>query len=49
VTVFERLLKQSEAEIAGKSISRLHSSHEMLGKRANKAKEAIAKPKTPVK
>jgi predicted Zn-dependent protease len=39
VTVFERLLKLSEAEILGKSISHFHSSHEMLNKRMEKTKK----------
>jgi predicted Zn-dependent protease len=43
VTVFERLLKLSEAEILGKSISHFHSSKEMLNKRMEKAKKAVAK------
>lgn len=44
VTVFERLLKLSEAELLGKSISHFHSSNEMLNKRREKARKAIANP-----
>jgi predicted Zn-dependent protease len=43
VTAFERLLKQAEAEIMGKSISRLHSSHERLSKRLLKVRAKVAK------
>ncbi len=43
MTVLDRLRKQSETEIAGKSTSRLHSSHDRLSKRWLKAKQIVAK------
>jgi len=42
-TVFDRLRKLSNAEMPGQSISRLHSSPEMLDKRMKKVKEITMK------